>query len=81
MTEGSEQILQSSQPTIMDNISQQTTRVISSKKVLQPTDSLSDNNQSVQSEPNNVIRIIRQHTNPISLNGKQLSVCYDRIII
>jgi hypothetical protein len=82
MTEGSEQILQSSQPIIMDNISRQTTPVIDFKKVLQPTgrDSLSDNSQSIQSEPNNAIRIIRQNSNPISLNGNQLSVCYDRII-
>lgn len=82
MTEGSEQILQPSQSTIMDTISRQTTRLMRVKKVLRPTRrySLSDNSQSIQSEPNNVIHIIRQRTDPVSFNGNPLSVCYDRII-
>ncbi len=85
MAEGSEEISQSSQPTIMENISRETTRVIHVKKVLRPTgsgsDSLSDSSQSIQSEPTNVIRIIQKRTNPISFNENPFSVCYDRIII
>ena len=67
----------------MDDTSRRLTRVIRVKKVLLPhrRDFLSDSEQSIQSEPNNAIRIIPKRMDPITLSENPLSVCYDRIII